>query len=178
MTKKYDSKKRIAEYLQNYKKLKTEEKKYSNDKATEMALEGFSDDENKVFSNIMESVDEKKKEYSEKRKEIKGDIDICKSLITEAIKEDVENDPRDIAEETLSFPNIGTVTYVRTKKYIYEGTPEQKKELLDEIYERGLFDLIDINEEKLAELSQEIKKKTGKHIPGLREYNDYETKIR
>lgn len=176
--KKYDNKKKIAEYLQNYKKLKSEEKEISNSEATKKALNKFSWSEIKTYQDIEKAVDEMKKKYLDERKKLAEYIDAYKSLITEAIKEDIQDDSRDIVEETLSFPSIGTVSYVRTKKYIYEGTPEQKKELLDEIYERGLYDLIDINEEKLVELSKEIKEKTGEHIIGLREYSDYETKIR
>lgn len=173
----YTNSKKIAEYLMNYKELKKKEKEYSNDAAVEAVLSTKSEEERKSFTNTMVEVEVKKKEFAGEKKEVKTLIDECSRLISDTLDADLRANPSNLKEDTISFTGIGSVKYTKVTKIEYQGTEEERKELIEHIINDGLYDLLSINEEKLVEMSKEIKERTGKHVPGVTEYDIYETKI-
>ena len=177
--KNYDYQKRIAELLQNYKRCKKEEKELlSNEAIKNNVLSKINEKKANEFIEIDKQIQEEQAFAKTKKKEIKEGIEVIKKAITSELENSRINEKKDLKEETLTFTGIGTVTYSKVTNYVLECTEEEKLELINEIIKNDLTQLLQIDEEKLFEMSKKLKEETGKHIKGVREYDTYETKIR
>lgn len=169
----YDYIERLTRYLNTYKTLSAKEKTLSSDSIKKGVLSRYDKNTENLYSEIETAIEEEIKKEKANKKEIAQNKEQLRNLIQDEIMENISDE-----KGTFSAGLIGNITFEKQKRYSFEVNQQEKTELINELISKGLFELLDINEEKLIEFSKEIKNANGHHIYGVEESVDCKLTIR
>ena len=169
----YKNTKKLASYVQDYKEFKQKEKMFEPNEAVNFILESHEEEEKEIYEKIAEEIKEKKEEYSVAKKQVSEYLQQTNQMIKDTLLEMTKD--QDESKDKVVFPKIGSISYEKQKKYQYDG---DKEALVMDIIENGLYELLTIDEKALFEYSEKLKKETGNHVNGVREYENIKLTIR
>lgn len=179
MNKKYENSKKIAEYLQKYKSLKDKEKQFTSTLAREAVLKD--EVHREEYEKIEEKIKEKKEDFAKSKKELQDSIIHAEELVSSLLHDEYERKIKegDVDYKSLSydFSGIASAEYTIEDGFRFEATKEEEEQIKQEIIEKGMYDLLSINEEKLFEFSKKIATENGSHLPCVKEDKKFNTKI-
>ena len=162
--KNYENVEEIGKIMLELHDLKETEKKLNKETAIS---EVIPIEEQENFKKNLALVTSKEKEFSSLKKEMKKNQEVLMDLLENEFKKNPDE------SQSVSLRGIGTAKFETISNLQVNLSEEEKLSLFEYIYAEGLFDLLEFNEEKLFEYSQEIFNEVGHHISGISETKTY-----
>ena len=192
--KNYTKEKKIAEMLQQYKKLKVLEKKFNDDEKiikdmksfkpeegdeeAPINLDGFSEEQLAAIIDLYQRCKSKaaaeKKEYTLNVKQMERDIG--KEILELFEKENAEKENK-VIEKSVAFPNLGTVKCSKETVRETNFKEDEIGEIINNLIEEGYDNLLTIAPDKYIEFSKQLYDSTGNELPGVIKKEEIKPKI-
>ena len=176
----YTKDKKLAEMLQNYKKLKEFIKTFDNDMIAKKMKEIDSEDVLSKFSSeelskVLELFEQSSKLVSAEKKVYTDEAKTAEAAIGQSIMQDVDNSK--LKSKEVILPLIGTIKCTREQNTIFSMDDEKKGELVRNLVDEDMTELLTVDVDKYIAYSDEFKKNTGKHLAGVIRTEELKTKI-